>query len=91
MLRATGQGTLPPLWDRLHEITLPVLAVAGEDDAKYAEVAERMAAQLPRGRSALIHSAGHAPQLEQPEMFGDLLLEFLDEHLGQRGVVDGDT
>jgi len=82
ILRATGQGTLPPLWDRLHEIAVPVLAVAGEDDAKYAEVAERMAASLPRGRAALIHDAGHAPQLEQPELFGDLLLEFLDEHLG---------
>ena len=82
MLRATGQGTLPSLWDRLPEITIPVLAVAGERDAKYAHTAQRMAERLPRGRSAIIAGTGHAPQLEQPELFGDLLLEFLDEHLG---------
>jgi 2-succinyl-6-hydroxy-2,4-cyclohexadiene-1-carboxylate synthase len=82
MLRATGQGTLPSLWDRLHEVTIPVLAVAGEKDAKYAETAQRMADRLPRGRAAIIAGTGHAPQLEQPDLFADLLLEFLDEHFG---------
>lgn len=91
MLRATGQGTLPSLWDRLHEIGIPVLAVAGEEDAKYAGVAERMAAALPCGRAALIHGAGHAAHLEQPELFGDLLVEFLDQHLGQGVFVDRDA
>lgn len=82
MLRATGQGTLPPLWDRLPEIAVPVLAVAGAEDAKYAAVAEEMATALPRGRAALIPGAGHAPQLERPEEFAGLLTDFLDEHLG---------
>ncbi|MEA2444939.1 MAG: 2-succinyl-6-hydroxy-2,4-cyclohexadiene-carboxylate synthase, partial [Thermoleophilales bacterium] len=30
MLRATGQGTMEPVWDRLSQLTIPVLAVAGE-------------------------------------------------------------
>lgn len=82
ILRATGQGVLDPLWERLHEISLPVLAVAGERDAKYAAAAERMAAALPRGRAAIVPGAGHAAHLEQPAAFGDLLVQFLDEHLG---------
>jgi 2-succinyl-6-hydroxy-2,4-cyclohexadiene-1-carboxylate synthase len=82
MLRETGQGALTPLWHRLPDIAAPVLAVAGEYDQRYADVAERMAARLPRGRAAIVPGAGHAAHLEQPEAFAELLLPFLDEHLG---------
>ena len=34
-----GQGVQEPLWDRLGELAMPVLAVAGELDAKYAAIA----------------------------------------------------
>jgi 2-succinyl-6-hydroxy-2,4-cyclohexadiene-1-carboxylate synthase len=91
MLRATGQGTLEPVWDRLGELTIPVLAVAGEDDDKYASIAARMAGALPNGRAALIAGAGHAAHLEQPEAFSELLADFLEEHLGQRRVGDRDA
>ena len=82
MLRATGQGALTPLWDRLPEIAVPVLAVAGELDPKYVEIAGRMTAQLPLGRAAIVPDAGHAAHLEQPDAVAELVLAFLDEHLG---------
>jgi 2-succinyl-6-hydroxy-2,4-cyclohexadiene-1-carboxylate synthase len=82
MLRATGQGTLEPVWHRLHQIPAPVLALAGEHDPRYAAIAERMAAELPLGRAAVVPDAGHAAHLEQPEAVAELVLEFLDEHLG---------
>jgi 2-succinyl-6-hydroxy-2,4-cyclohexadiene-1-carboxylate synthase len=82
MLRATGQGVLEPVWDELGRLRMPVLCVAGESDDKYAQIAERMARALPLGRTALIGQAGHAAHLEQPDAFSDLLLDFLDEHLG---------
>jgi pimeloyl-ACP methyl ester carboxylesterase len=63
-------------------LTLPVLAVAGALDDKYAAIAERMAERLPLGRAAFIPDAGHAAHLERPDEFSDLLLDFLDEHLG---------
>jgi 2-succinyl-6-hydroxy-2,4-cyclohexadiene-1-carboxylate synthase len=91
MLRATGQGVLDPLWDRLGGLAIPVLAVAGEHDTKYAALAERIASTLPRARVALVPGAGHAPQLEQPEAFSALLLDFLDEHLGQDVGVNRDA
>jgi 2-succinyl-6-hydroxy-2,4-cyclohexadiene-1-carboxylate synthase len=91
MLRATGQGALEPLWDRLAEIVVPVLAIAGEHDDKYAAIARRMAAELPYGELAIVPDAGHAPHLEQPEAVAELVGDFLDEHLGQRGVVDADA
>ena len=82
LLRSAGQGALPSLWDRLERLEQPVLAVAGELDARYAEVAQRMAALLPRGAAALVPGAGHAPQLERPEASAALLLEFFDQHFG---------
>ena len=88
MLRATGQGAVDPLWHRLVEIDVPVLAIAGERDTKYAEVAQRMADELPYGSAAIVPDAGHAVHLEQPDLVGELVSDFLDQHLGQRGLVD---
>ena len=82
MLRATGQGVLEPVWDDLDRLEMPVLAVAGESDDKYVQIAQRMAERLPLGRSAVIAGAGHAAHLQRPDEFSDLLLDFLDEHLG---------
>lgn len=90
LLRSAGQGALDPVWDRLPSLTCPVLLTAGEQDRRYATAAGRMAEALPDARVRLVRHAGHAPQLEAPDVLGALLLEFLDEHLGDRGVVDGE-
>jgi pimeloyl-ACP methyl ester carboxylesterase len=47
-----------------------------------------MAERMPEARVKLIPDAGHAPQLEQPLAARDLVVDFLDEHLGDGGVVD---
>jgi 2-succinyl-6-hydroxy-2,4-cyclohexadiene-1-carboxylate synthase len=48
-----------PLWHRLAEITVPVLWVAGENDAKFLELARRAVAVLPQARLAVAPGAGH--------------------------------
>jgi len=84
LLRSAGQGAAPPVWDRLHELQCPVLLVAGQLDQRYAEAAHRMAQRIPDARIRIVPGAGHAPQLEQPE----LVAELLDEHLRYSRVVD---
>ncbi len=79
LLRTAGQGALPPVWERLGEVTCPALLVVGESDDDYVQAAYRMAESLPRGSARLVPGAGHAPHLEQPELFGRLLIEFLAE------------
>lgn len=92
LLRSAGQGALEPVWDRLDTITCPVLLIAGEQDRRYATAARRMADAVGGpARVRLVPDAGHAPQLEQPAAFARLLLEFLDEHLGDGGVVEGEA
>jgi 2-succinyl-6-hydroxy-2,4-cyclohexadiene-1-carboxylate synthase len=84
LLRSAGQGATPPVWDRLHELRCPVLLIAGEDDTVYVDAAERMASLIPDARVALVAGAGHAPQLERPQ----LVAELLDQYLVDRGLVD---
>jgi len=91
LLRSAGQGALEPSWDLLETLETPLLALAGERDPRYAAAAQRIAALATHGRARVIPGAGHAAHLEQPAAFAAALLEFLDEHLGERRVVDGDA
>lgn len=91
LLRSAGQGVLDPVWDRLPELPMPVLAIAGEQDERYLRAAERIAAVAPRGMARAIPGAGHAAHLERPREVAAALVEFLDEHFGDRFVRDVDA
>lgn len=65
-LRGLGTGTLPSLWEQLGEIAVPVSLIAGERDAKFRGIAERMATGLPDARVSVAPGAGHAVHLEAP-------------------------
>ena len=86
LLRTAGQGALEPLWQELYSLALPLLAVAGALDERYAAAATRMAAAVPAGRVGIVETAGHAPHLQQPDAVAGLLADFLDNHIGQRSV-----
>ena len=66
-LRATGAGTQQPLWDRLGELTCPVLVLAGEHDTKFRALGERLAGLVTTSTFEVIADAGHSVHLEQPE------------------------
>ena len=42
-LRLCGTGSQVPLWGRLSELSMPVLVLAGENDARFCSLAERIA------------------------------------------------
>ena len=65
-LRRAGTGAQDSLWPRLGELTMPVIAVAGELDHKFAAISRQITATVPRGRSVEIAGAGHAAHLQQP-------------------------
>ena len=82
LLRSAGQGAMAPVWNELHRLELPLLAVAGSGDQRYAEAARRLAAAVPSGTARTVEHAGHAPQLQRPDAVAALLVDFLDEHFG---------
>jgi len=77
-LRAAGQGSMTPLFDRLADVTAPTLVIAGSLDPARPR-AEQVAAGIPGARLAVIDGAGHTPHLERPAAFHRLALEFVLE------------
>jgi 2-succinyl-6-hydroxy-2,4-cyclohexadiene-1-carboxylate synthase len=72
-LRGLGTGVMQPLWERLPQLTVPVALVAGERDAKFRAIAERMAQALPDATLHVVPDAGHAVQLEAPNAVAAIL------------------
>jgi len=65
---------------RIHRIQAPTLLVWGQEDRLVPLVyAEEFARRLPRTRTEVVKSAGHAPHLEQPEATAQLVQAFLKE------------
>ena len=79
-LRVLGAGAMEPMWDRLHELQMPVALVTGRADAKYEKLALTM---LERLRGDVVHvrlEGGHALPLEQPAVLGGFIASFADRH-----------
>lgn len=75
-LRALGQGAQPSLWDRLGELSMPVLLVTGAYDRRYRDLATAMARAIgDNARTVTVDNAGHAVHLEQPAALAALLVE----------------
>jgi pimeloyl-ACP methyl ester carboxylesterase len=79
---ATEESDVPlqaDLATRLGEIDAPALVLVGESDkGDFRAIAERLAAELPNARLAVIPSATHLPSLEQPAAFEAAVRPFLE-------------
>ncbi len=72
-LRGLGTGVMPPLWERLGELAMPVELVVGERDEKFRGIAARMAERIPDARVHVVPNAGHVAHLEAPDVVVELL------------------
>ena len=80
-LRLSGTGTQQPLWDRLGELRMPVLVVAGERDEKFRALGQRLVAAIGANATlGLVPDAGHAAHLERPDGFLDVVRPWLEAH-----------
>lgn len=68
-LRGMGAGAMQPVWERLSEIDVPALAIAGEDDEQFCRLAGRLALAIPGAQMLRIPHAGHMPHTENPRLF----------------------
>ena len=68
----------PPAIGRLNEITSPTLVVVGDEDVPpVLDTVELLIDSIKGARKAVIHDAAHLPNLEHPEEFNRIVLEFL--------------
>ena len=70
-------GAQEPLWERLPEITVPVLWIAGENDTRFLEMAERAVGALPQARLAVAPGAGHRVPWEAETWLAERTAAFL--------------
>lgn len=76
-LRGLGTGALPHLWDRLGDLYVPTLLMAGAMDRKFVEIARSMAVRMPRADVVEIEGSGHTIHLERPSAWSAAVLDFL--------------
>ncbi len=81
-------GALAAMRDRidstpmLGDIDVPVLIIHGADDQLIPlSEAEAMYKAIPNAELVIIPDAGHLPNLEQPDLFNDAVIDFLEELL----------
>ena len=75
-----GRHLLPgwTVMDRLGEITVPTLVMAGRDDFVFPPECQReLAAGIPGARLRIVERAGHSPHLEQPAEVMEAVSDFL--------------
>lgn len=64
----------------LEKLAVPTLVVTGDEDRVYPPaLAQLMAQRIPDAELVVLEGCGHLSNLEQPERFNEVLLEFLKE------------
>jgi 2-succinyl-6-hydroxy-2,4-cyclohexadiene-1-carboxylate synthase len=76
-LRGMGQGAQPSYWDRLEEIEVPVLLMAGALDRKFVGIAGQMGIRIAGAELSVVADAGHVVHLERPREFLEDVRQFL--------------
>lgn len=76
-LRGMGTGRQPSWWASLRSLPMPVLLLAGEQDAKFMDIAGRMGSAIPHATFVAVPNAGHTVHVEQAELFDTIVKEFL--------------
>jgi 2-succinyl-6-hydroxy-2,4-cyclohexadiene-1-carboxylate synthase len=76
-LTGMGTGSQPSWWDRLQNLTIPVLLITGEADTKFCRIAAEMNEWLGNSEWSVIHEAGHNTHLERPAEFIRILRDDL--------------
>lgn len=73
-----GQPLEPTAIGRLNEIKVPTLIIVGDrDDANIATIANLLAANINGAERVSIPNTAHLPNMEKPEQFNQIVLEFL--------------
>jgi 2-succinyl-6-hydroxy-2,4-cyclohexadiene-1-carboxylate synthase len=78
-LREFGSGVLQPVWEKLPEITIPVLLIAGGQDVPYRLIASEASGMLPDSKLRIIQRAGHRVHVDCADEYIEEVNRFLDQ------------
>ena len=76
--RGEGRQMEPPAIGRLKEIHVPTLIVIGEqDEANVTIIADLLASNIPGAQKTILPNTAHLANMEEPERFNRIVLNFL--------------
>lgn len=76
-LKYMGTGAQSSWWGHLDRFNNPVCLLVGEKDNKFLNINKQMTALFPQSEFKVVDNAGHAIHVEQPEIFGKIVREFI--------------
>lgn len=76
--RIHSELTAPITWKRISALKVPTLLITGDGDLYLPPAMMRLQAQhIPHAEVRIVDEAGHAANWEQPKVFNDIFLDFL--------------
>jgi len=78
MTARTGTQPSENWRDKLPDINQPTLIIAGAQDDRFLDASRYLQRHIPKARLEIINGAGHMVNLEKPNEFSRILLEFLE-------------
>ena len=67
----------PRVIESLPGIEVPTIVVVGADDEPFLVATDYMAAKIPGAEKVVIPNAGHAANMDQPQIFNEAISGFL--------------
>lgn len=78
--RDPGRWSNLPVDRPLEQLAMPTLALVGERDLPdFRRITQSVAARAPHARQVILPGVGHMSNMEAPEPFNDIVLDFLSE------------
>ena len=72
-------NTQTPAFDRLSDLTIPVLIIVGAHDTPYIlAAADYMVERIPSAQKVIIEDAAHLANMDQPQEFQAIVINFLE-------------
>lgn len=80
---AKPQPIDPPASSRLEDVRVPTLVIVGDLDVDHVhDRARELVDGIAGARLAVMHGVAHVPNMERPDEFNRLVLDFLNEYAG---------
>lgn len=76
-LTSMGTGSQPSWWNQLDELNVPICLIVGAEDEKFVRLNEQMDMHCHNSVYHVVPEAGHAVHLEQPELFSEIVEQFI--------------
>ena len=74
-LRGIGTGMMPPMWDKLRTLSMPVTFITGALDTKFVDIAREMTTFTQKVRHLIVNDVGHVIHVENPSEFATIVKE----------------